>query len=93
MYMSNLITSDLTRTEPFFKSPMDVSTCKSFVLKQVGLTENNLSILYLGLGLCVQNGEVFISKPDCSSSRSHVGEGGKGLYFNMLIYLTHRLYS
>lgn len=57
MYMSNLI----TRTEPFFKSPMDVSICRSFVLKQIGLTENNLSILYLGLGLCVQNGEVFLS--------------------------------
>ena len=40
-----------------------------------------------------EGGRVFMSEPDCSSSRSQVGEGGKGLYFNMLIYLTHELYS
>ena len=54
--MSNLITGDLTRTGPFFKSPMDVSICRCFVLKQISLTENNLSILYLGLGVCVWGG-------------------------------------
>lgn len=95
LYMSNLITGDLTRTGPVFKSPMDVSICRCFVLKQISLIENNLSILYLGLGVCVWGGggRVFMSKPDCNSSRSQVGEGGKGLYFNMLIYLTHELYS
>lgn len=56
LYIGNLIIRDLTRTGPFFQSPMGVSIFRFFVLKQVSVTENSLAILYLGLGGCVFGG-------------------------------------
>lgn len=53
LYIGDLIIGDSARNEPFCKSPVDVNICRSFVPKQVSLTENNLPILYLGVGVCV----------------------------------------
>lgn len=52
---------------------MDISICRSFVLKQVSFTVNNLSVVYFGIGVFYLEGEgvmaVHRSKPDGNGSK------------------------
>lgn len=81
LYIGNLIIGDPTRNGPFLKIPVDVSTCRSFVLKQVSLTEQSSNHIPWAKGVCIWrmgDGRVLVHRPKhyCSGSRSYLREGG-----------------